>query len=128
MFLLGNAAGSSPDPDAANRLRVLLWSGVVVLTLLFGLVLLLTVVRMVRRRYFRQQESAGEREATPWQEAGQRVRPVEGGELVEGATPDDDPEGYRKSLEQSRDEFGSEDPSDDTGPLPDDDEDDDRGW
>jgi hypothetical protein len=122
-LILGNATGASPDPDAANRLRVLLWAGVVVLALLFGLVLLLTVIRLVRRRYFRHQEAAGARVATPWQEAGQRVRPVEGGELIEGATPDDDPEGYRRQVEQQ-----SDDPNDDTGPLPDDDEDDDRGW
>lgn len=97
-----------------------------VLSLLFGLVLLLTVLRVVRRRYFRKQRAAAARVSAPWEEAGQRVHPVEGGQLVEGATPDDDPEGYRKQLEQL-----SDDPNDDTGPLPGDDEgdeDDDRDW
>jgi len=126
VLLLGNSAGTAPDPDATDRLRILLWAGVVVLSLLFGLVLLLTVLRVVRRRYFRKQQAEAGRLTTPWQEAGQRVHPVEGGQLVEGATPDDDPEGYRKQLEQQ-----SDDPNNDTGPLPGDeegDEDDDRGW
>lgn len=122
-LLLGNSTGSTVDPDAADRLRVLLWAGVVVLVLLFGLVLLFTVIRTVRRRYFRKQQTGAGRVATPWQEAGQRVAPLEGGQLVEGATPDDDPDGYRCQIEDE-----THDPNDDTGPLPDDEEDDDRGW
>lgn len=112
---------AGPNPDSLSRLQLLLWAGVSALVLVFGLVVLLTVVRMVRRRYFRKVNPRPVAAPTPWQEAGQRARPVEGGQLIEEATPDDDPEGY----EQQRRARLEDDPNDDTGPFPDEDEDDD---
>jgi hypothetical protein len=125
LLILGFATttGTTPDPQSLSRLRVVLLAGAVLLILLFGLVLMFSVIRVVRRRYMTQADPQAAPSATPWQAAGQRVRPVDGGELVEGSTPDDDPEGYERDR---RAKLESEDPNDDTGPLPG--EDDDRGW
>ncbi|MFI4854037.1 MAG: hypothetical protein ACIAQF_03530 [Phycisphaerales bacterium JB065] len=127
IFLLltaGSASSdsSTADPDSLNRLRVLLWIGLAALILLFGIVLLVTMLRVIRRRYFTQQESRAAAEASPWQAAGQRVHPVAGGELLEGETPDDDPERYERERQARMDR----DLNEDTGPLPDSDED--EGW
>lgn len=122
-------AGSVPaepspaaDPDALNRLRVLLWIGIAALVLLFAIVLTVTLLRTIRRRYFAKQTSRAAVATTPWQAAGQRVQPVEGGELVEGETPDDDPDRYERERQARMDR----DPNEDTGPLPEEDED--EGW
>lgn len=130
LLILGFATttNTTPDPQVLNRLRVVLLAGAAVLILLFGLVLMFSVIRIVRRRYLTQKDAPHAAESTPWQAAGQRVQPVEGGELVEGSTPDDDPEGYLRDRQAPLD---SEDPNEDTGPLPgeeDDDEDDDDRW
>lgn len=113
---------STADPDSLNRLRALLWIGLAALILLFAIVLLVTMLRVIRRRYFTQQETRGTAEASPWQTAGQRVQPVEGGELLDGETPDDDPERYERERQARMDR----DLNEDTGPLPDSDED--EGW
>lgn len=124
LLTAGSAPGDTPaaDPDALNRLRILLWVGVAALVLLFAIVLTVTLLRTIRRRYFAKQTIRGAVAATPWQAAGQRVQPVEGGELVEGETPDDDPERYERERQARMDR----DPNEDTGPLPEEDADDER--
>lgn len=101
---------------------MLLWTGVVLLALLFGLILLLTVLRVVRRRYFKREAAPAPAADSPWKAAGQRVAPVAGGEMLEGATPDDDPDSYSQRRESEASD-SSDDPNSDTGPLPEDDED-----
>lgn len=125
---LGLLASTSPDPKALTNLQILLWTGVVVMVLFFGLILMLTVLRIVRRRYFKAASAPGVVPDSPWKAAGQRVAPVEGGTELEGQTPDDDPDSYTQGRVQDHD------PNEDTGPFPDDqpddedDEDDGEAW
>jgi hypothetical protein len=116
---LGHLASTTPDPKALTNLQILLWTGVVVLVLFFGLILMLTVLRIVRRRYFKAAATPVAVPDSPWKAAGQRVAPVEGGTELEGQTPDDDPDSYRHGRNQDHD------PNEDTGPFPDEDPDDD---
>lgn len=119
---IGLLTTARPDPRALSNLQILLWAGVAVLSLLFGLIVLLTVLRIVRRRYFRRDAAPAAAPESPWKAAGQRAAPVAGGEMLEGATPDDDPDSYsqRRETESSNED---DDPNSDTGPFPDDDED-----
>ncbi len=120
--VLGQSPANTPDPRALSNLQILLWTGVVVLVLFFGLILMLTVLRIVRRRYFKAASAPMAVPDSPWKAAGQRAAPVEGGSELEGLTPDDDPDSFREHRSSP-----DHDPNDETGPYPDDDEEDDDG-
>lgn len=125
---LGNILTADPPPaESLSNLRALLWIGMSLLLLAFGLLVLVTIFRIVRRQYFRDTQKDTAPPQSPWEAAGQRVAPVQGGQAIDKPTPDDDPEGYRARQAEH-------DPNDDTGPFdthddpdsdPDDDHDDD---
>jgi len=130
-FILGSAEPAAADSQSLSNLRVLLWIGAAILIFAFGLLVILTLLRMVRRHYFRERGGARQAHSSPWEAAGQRAAPVEGGQLIDEPTPDDDPEGFSERSRRNSD--APQDPNEDTGPLPEDGDEEDEwddgdGW